>query len=140
MNLVISIRICTHLKTKLMPSFRKEERLKSKKIIGRLFNKEGQSFAKFPLRIIFLHTPLSSSSPAQFTVSVSKRYFKKAVDRNRIKRQIREAYRLQKQPLYDALKAKNEQLAIMIIYTGKQQIPYHTIEKKVAQLLKQLAV
>jgi len=121
-----------------MPTFKKEERLKSKKMIGRLFNKEGQSTAKFPLRIIYLYTELTTDAPAQFTVSVSKRYFKLAVDRNKIKRQIREAYRLNKDAVYDSLKEQNKQCAIMILYTGKQAIPYREIEKKVKLLLKKI--
>jgi ribonuclease P protein component len=123
-----------------MPTFKKEERLKSKKIIGRLFNKEGQSTAKFPLRIIYLYTDLNTDYPAQFTVSVSKRHFKNAVDRNRIKRQIREAYRLNKESVYQSLQAQNRQCAIMILFTGREAIPYREIEKKVKRLLKNVGM
>lgn len=121
-----------------MPTFKKEERLKSKKIISRLFNKEGQSTAKFPLRIIYLYTELNTEYPAQFTVSVSKRQFKNAVDRNRLKRQIREAYRLNKEMVYKSLERKEKQCAIMILYTGREAIPYREIEKKVKKLLRLL--
>ena len=113
----------------------KQERLKSKKIIGQLFNKEGQSFAVYPFRVIWLKTTLDSSFPMQFAVSVPKRRFKKAVDRNHLKRQIREAYRLNKIPACEYLEAKEQQVAFMILYTGKGKIPYIEIEKKMKQLL-----
>ncbi len=114
----------------------KQERLKSKKVIGQLFNKEGQSFAIYPLRVVWLKTTLDSSFPMQFAVSVPKRRFKKAVDRNHLKRQIREAYRLNKLPAYEYLEKKEQQVAFMILYTGKEKIPYIEIEKKMNLLLK----
>ena len=123
-----------------MPSytFKKGERLKSKKIIGRLFNREGSSFAVFPLRVIFLETKLDSPFPAQFTVSVPRRAFKKAVHRNRIRRRIKEAYRLQKDMIYEKLEEKDKQMAIMIVYTAKKPLPYKTIQTKMNLLLEKL--
>ena len=67
----------------------KEERLKSRKLIGRLYT-EGETIKKFPLRMVYLQTEHTSNYPAQVGVSVPKRLFKKAVDRNRIKRLLRE--------------------------------------------------
>ena len=122
-----------------MYTFTKKERLKSKKIIGRLFNKEGSSFAIYPLRVIWLKIPLDSSFPAQFTVSVPKRKFKIAAHRNRIRRQIKEAYRLNKHILYKYLEEEDMQIAFMILYTGKEAISYQEIEQKVVALLHRFA-
>ena len=79
-------------------SFPKKEKLTSKIIIDRLF-KEGESTFKYPFRILFLSDTSYSEPFPQIVISVSKRNFKHAVDRNRIKRLIREAYRLQKNEL-----------------------------------------
>lgn len=114
----------------------KLERLKSEKIISCLFNKEGESFAIYPLRIIWMVTTLDTPFPAQFTVSVSKKRFKKAVDRNSIKRQIREAYRLNKLPIYTQLEQQQQQVAIMILYTGKDKLSYSEIEERMQRIIK----
>lgn len=74
-------------------TFRKSERLCSKKVIDALFAGGNKSFSAFPLRVVYMERPEPVS---QVLVSVSKRHFKHAVDRNRVKRQIREAYRLNK--------------------------------------------
>ena len=117
-------------------TFKKEERLKSKKIIGRLFNKEGQSFAIHPFRIIWLKTSLTSDTPAQFGSVVPKRHFKKAVHRNRIKRQIKETYRLNKHLIYEHLTRKHIQCAIMIVYTGKEEVSFDELNKKMKQIIR----
>lgn len=119
-------------------TFKKSERLKSRKIIERIFNREGKSFANFPLRVILLETPLDTEFPAQVTFSVSKRKFKKAVQRNRIKRLMREAYRLNKPKFYESLKAQDKQVAIMFIYLANEELPYKEIEVKMKQSLKRL--
>lgn len=108
-------------------SFPKGERLHSKKRIAELFSK-GSSFNLYPLRFVYLKPGPPSANPPQVLVSVSKKYFKKAVDRNRIKRQLREAYRhhrhlLQAEGLYPV------QL-IAIIYIGKEKSPFDLIIKK----------
>lgn len=120
-------------------SFRREERLKSRKTIDSLF-RSGQSFGQFPLRVVWMEmeTPLGTS-PVQFALSVPKKKFKRASDRNRIRRIIREAYRLQKTKFYDHLPGQLEQLAMMVIYTGKEMPDYQTIETAMKQLLRRLA-
>ena len=70
-----------------------------------------------------------SDSPVQFTVSVAKKNFKSAVARNRIKRKVREAWRLNKHWLYKKLEKTEGQFAFMVIYTGKEDLPYEEIEK-----------
>src|SRR5680860_1391084 len=83
-------------------SFKKEERLCSKKIIDKLFS-EGDSFLSFPLKVVFMQTSLSVKYPVQAAFTVGKRNFKSAVQRNLIKRKIRETYRLNKFQLYHCL-------------------------------------
>lgn len=125
--------------SKISFSFRKEERLKSRKTIDKLF-KSGQSFGQFPLRVVWmeLETPMGKS-PVQFALTVPKKKFKRASDRNRIRRLIREAYRLQKPHFYDHLPEQLEQLAMMVIFTGKEMPDYETVEVAMKQLLRRLA-
>src|SRR5690349_2446645 len=104
----------------------KTERLKRRKIIEQLFS-EGRAVTAFPIRVQYkLGQPETAQLQAGF--SVSSRNFKKAVDRNRIKRLLREAYRLQKAPLEQALQTKQQQLALFLIYTGKE-LPAYTLIK-----------
>ena len=118
-------------------TFTKAERLKSAKTIGRLF-KEGQSFGVFPLRLVWLRdeTPLDGSSPIRFTVSVGKKNHKSAVARNRIKRKVREAWRLNKHRLYGKLAGNEGQLAFLVIYLAKEDLPFQEIEKAVQVMIR----
>lgn len=109
----------------------KEERLKSRKLIERLYE-EKNSVKAFPLRMIFLQTKHTSDFPAQVGVSVSKRNFKLAVDRNRIKRLMRESYRLQKEIVYDNI---DKPYVFMISYLGKQEPTYEEVFLKMEKLL-----
>ena len=76
-----------------------------------------------------------SEAPIQFTVSVSKRKFKRAVDRNRVKRQIREAYRLHKTPLFEKLKQSEKKYAWMVIFSGSELPDYQEVEKAMKKLI-----
>ncbi|WP_207436285.1 ribonuclease P protein component [Sabulibacter ruber] len=116
--------------------FPKEERLRSKKLIDQLF-REGSSFNLYPLRFVALHVPEPSDVPVQVLVSVSKRNFKKAVDRNRIKRQMREAYRLHKHviPQQNTLGGT---WYIGVLYIGKEKNPFKIICKKLNSGLERL--
>jgi ribonuclease P protein component len=98
--------------------FGKKDRLKSRKMIEELFN-SGQSFNIYPLKFIY-KTLSENNQPVQAGVAVSKRYFKKAVHRNRIKRLIKEAYRLEKNELNIELKKYNKSALVFIIYMDKQ--------------------
>ena len=109
----------------------KQERLKSRKLIGRLYE-EGNSVKAFPLRMVFLQTEHTSKYPAQIGVSVGKRNFKKAPDRNRLKRLMRETYRLQKEIVYNNL---DKPYIFMISYIGKEEKPYEELFSKMDKLL-----
>ncbi|MGB1120946.1 MAG: ribonuclease P protein component [Saprospiraceae bacterium] len=119
-------------------TFKKSERLKSRKIIERIFNREGQSFATYPILTIWLETPLNTDFPAQVTFSVSKKKFKKAVQRNRIKRLMREAYRLNKPKFYESLQVKEKQVAVIFVYIAKEELAFEVVEAKMKQSLKRL--
>jgi ribonuclease P protein component len=109
----------------------KLERLKSKKLIERLYQ-DGSSVKTFPLRMMFLQTKHTSDFPCQVGVSVAKRNFKLAVDRNRIKRLMRETYRLQKEIVYDNLEMP---YVFMISYIGKEEVKYEELFSKMNKLL-----
>ena len=122
------------------PVFSKRERIVSRKLIEQLFSK-GSSFSvsAFPLRIVVLETKrVADDIPVQVLISVSKRHFKHAVDRNRVKRQVREAYRHHKQIL--AEKVQQEQtLAIAFIWLADELLESATVEKSVKRLLGKAA-
>ncbi|MBJ2174286.1 ribonuclease P protein component [Aureibaculum sp. A20] len=116
-------------------SLKKEEKLKSKILIGELFEK-GKSLSKFPLRLVYLKSEHSSNYPIKVAFSAPKRRFKKAVDRNRIKRLMREAYRKNKHILYSNIE---EKYIIMFTYLDENELKYVEIEEKLILLLKRLS-
>jgi ribonuclease P protein component len=118
-------------------TLKKEERLKRRKIIEQLFS-EGRAVTAFPIRVQYKLIGQPGTGPLQAGFSVSSRNFKRAVDRNRIKRLMREAYRLQKLPLEQALQTKQQQLALFLIYTGKELPEYALVKEKVEVVLKKL--
>ena len=118
----------------------KNNRLKSRKAIDLLF-KDGKSFNTFPFRIIYqflLVDVVTKAENLQAGFSASKRNFKKAVHRNRIKRLMRETYRLQKNELEQLLLKKNKRLAIFILYTGKEVPDYDLVNEKMNLILQKL--
>jgi ribonuclease P protein component len=123
------------LQQKLRYHFGKKDKLKSRKQIETLFSK-GNRFSHYPFNILWL--PNNKDAVLQTGVSVSSRNFKKAVDRNRIKRLMREAYRLQKNELNDLLVANAKQLSVFILYNGKELPEYELIFEKMGTLLKRL--
>ena len=117
-------------------SFPKEEHLCRKKLIDELFG-QGSSFGLYPLRLVWLPAEAPTAAPPQVLVSVSKRNFKRAVDRNYLKRLLREAYRLNK---YRLTEAEGGHLVglLAIIYTGKEKKPFTLVEKKLISGLERL--
>lgn len=118
-------------------AFTKKERLCSRKIIDELFS-SGKSFSVHPFRIIWIETKLNASYPVQIVISVPKKKIKKAVERNKIKRRIREAYRKNKYFLYEHLAKTGKQIAMMIIYTQTEEMMYKEIENKIIITLQRL--
>ncbi len=114
----------------------KIERLKSRKQIELLFSK-GEKFSITPFRVHYAFNELTNP-PLQFGVGVSNKNFKKAVDRNKIKRLVREAYRLQKVALEQQVKEKKRQLNLFFIYNGKEIPGYGGIFAKVKKILDRL--
>lgn len=138
----------------------KKERIKSRKLIEQLFN-EGKSFFLFPFKVFFIIQPISLSrlivnnsrlqaadsglpgsgsrssapdSPLRFGMGVGTRNFKRAPDRNRIKRLTREAYRLQKSELQEKIISNQMQVSLFFIYTGKE-LPDHLLVKEKTKLI-----
>jgi len=125
------------MEQKIKQTFTKEERLSSKKIIEQLSQK-GNSFFEYPFKVIWLKTPLQTKYPVQIVIGVPKRNFKKAVDRNKIRRRIKEAYRKNKNIIYNFLEEKKIQCALMLVYTAKTEIEYKEIESKIILTLQRL--
>jgi len=121
-----------------MASFtlKKHERLKSKKLIDELFT-SGKSSFLYPIKLIYLELE-NLDAPLKMTVSVPKRHFKSAVDRNLIKRRLREAYRQNKTALESRLTESGRQLVLMLIFVGKEEENYLKIETSVKKLLARL--
>ena len=124
--------------------FGKAEKLKSRKVIEELFAR-GKSLNVFPIRISYKFLPLPADEKVVFQVgvSVSKRNFKRAVDRNRIKRLLREAYRLQKQEFIKVLKEQGKIGYVFFIYTDKQMPQYPIVfdaMTKCLEVLKRKAI
>jgi ribonuclease P protein component len=113
-------------------TYPKKEKLKSKTTIDLLFS-EGKSVSKYPLRLVYVENTEINPEPIKIGVSVSKKYFKKAVDRNYFKRVLRETYRLNKHLLIDHLEKPH---AFMFFYQSNERLSYREIEEKTIQLFQ----
>jgi len=120
-------------------TFKKEERLCSKRLIDSLFH-NGSSFVVYPYRVVFLllKPTMENRAPAQCIISVPKRRFRKAVDRNQIKRRMREGYRLQKADLYSFLREHSLHLFVAFQYVSKEKEPYALLYQRMEKVLAAL--
>lgn len=117
--------------------FRKTERLNGKISLSRLFA-SGNSFVVYPYRVVCLFSESDTAPFARVMVSVPKRNFKRAVKRNLIRRRIKEAYRLQKQPVLDCLAGSYRQVDVAFLYIGKEVGEYGFLERKMAEALNRI--
>jgi ribonuclease P protein component len=111
--------------------FPKKEKLKSKKLFELLFE-EGQSVASYPIKLLFVRTELSEDVTIQVGVTVAKKNFKSAVKRNRIKRLVRESYRLNKHRFFNNIEGS---YAFLFLYIGKEIHPYMRVERSMLGLI-----
>jgi len=120
-------------------TFTKSERIVSKKLIDEIFSgNSSHTKVAFPLRIVFMLHERSEDEPAiQVLISVSKRHFKHAVDRNRVKRQLREAYRLNRNSILKRIPA-NQQLCLTFIWLSDELVPTELVMTRMRQLLKKI--
>ena len=119
-------------------TFHKQERLSSVKVMDVLF-KKGKHINSSPLKAVYLPASVTQNFPAQAMFVVPKKLFKKAKDRNKLKRRMREAYRLQKVSLYQKLNSSNKKLLLSFIYTSKEIAEYKIIETAINKLIMKFA-
>ena len=125
-----------------MMTFRREERLRGEALIERLFHREGsRSMAAFPLRMVYMKTASDGAGALpQVLISVPKRCLKHAVDRNRVKRQVREAYRRNRYRLVESLGGDGVRgLLIAFIWLDDKLWSTAEVERKVCNLLQRLS-
>ncbi len=118
----------------------KEERICSKKLINELFTGNGRSMTAFPLRVVFMKRTIVDDQPrAAMLVSVPKRYFKHAVDRNRVKRQVREAFRRNKSIITENLTDDHEAVAMAFVWLTDEKFPSSEVENRMVRLLTRIS-
>ena len=120
-------------------TFKKSERLCSRILMDRLFQGNSHSVSAFPLRAVFLPVPTDERQGVSVLMSVPKKRFHDAVDRNRVKRQLREAYRKHKHALAEKMAAREQGLLIAFIYVSAQIEPTAAIEKRMVRLLEKIS-
>lgn len=118
-----------------MQTFTKSERLCSKVIIDKVFE-TGRIIAGPSFKLLWLEAPENAEQPAQVVITVPKRTFKRAVDRNLLKRRIREAYRKNKGSMYEAISPKA--IYLVLLYTGRNIAEYKEVEEKIIKMLQRL--
>lgn len=120
-----------------MEHFGKSYKLCSRKTIDLLFN-EGKQLRVFPLKVYYAENESIEKVPFQVVLSAPKRQFKRAHDRNYVKRLLKEVLRREKQPLEEVLNKSGKQLSLCIIYTNKEVLTYQELEKCVRKMLVKL--
>jgi len=127
------------ISTKMRETFRKKERLCSKNSIDLLFS-SGKDFFVYPFKIKWIEASLNYGYPAEIMIVVPKRYSKKSVKRNKIKRFIKEAYRKRKYLLYKQLETSKKKIFIALLYIGKEFHDYEFIKEKINIILHRLII
>ncbi len=120
-------------------TFKKSERLCSQILIDRLFQGESRSVAAFPIRAVFLPVDTEVQPGVSILISVPKKRFHDAVDRNRVKRQIREAYRKHKHALVAQMAAQGRGLLVAFVYVSDKIESTSYIEKRMTRLLEKIS-
>jgi len=118
-------------------SYGKEEKLKSRKLVTKLFA-EGKTFSVFPLKVFYLNVSEPLDFAVKFGAGAGTRNFKKAVDRNRIKRLLREAYRTEKLPLHNYLMEQNKMVVFFVLYIDKTLPEQDLIKNKMQVVIEKL--
>lgn len=119
----------------MLNAFPNSEHLKQKHLFDELFSSGIRSF-KHPVMVLWKETELPTAKPIQVGFSVPKKHFKKAIQRNRIKRRLREAYRTQKAPLSQHLEKSGRQLAVLFVVVKPDNISYEELQPKILLLLQ----
>ena len=117
-------------------SYNKKEKLKSKKQLDKIFE-SGKSFVIFPIRVLY-DVPVAQDNIIKTGVGVSSKHFKKATDRNRIKRLLRETYRTEKQPLHFYLNNNKKQVTVFLLFIDKVMPQYTLLKVKMQLCIQQL--
>ena len=120
-------------------TFKKAERLNSRTLIEKLFAGGNKSIPAFPVRVVFMPVDNETLPTASILISVPKKRFKRAVKRNLVKRQVREAYRKNKHILTDALEANNMKMVLGFIWLDNSIRPTDEVETKIVKLLHLIA-
>ena len=120
-----------------MFSFGKKHKLCSRTTINEVFD-SGEQLKFFPYVVRYKEASLSDNMPFQVVFSAPKRIFRKAHERNRVKRICREAFRLNKHELQEYLEDNNKQLALFVVYTSKKELEHNDLQKRTTKLFQQL--
>ena len=111
-------------------SFGKQERLGSRKILENIFE-TGKAINEFPFRLLWIESPVEEKKILKIAISVPKKKIKRAVDRNKIKRLIKESYRLNKHTILSTIETSGKKFSAIIIFTGKEEMTYKETEAKI---------